>query len=108
MATDPAVIGWLGQAVAHHLHSWAGRAGAVFVVGLGLLLVRRHRPLQPDEIMAAIGLLVWIGGDIVIEATVPVTEVLKLWSARGAIALVLAIGYKLARNRRQVGLRSPG
>jgi YjbE family integral membrane protein len=103
MATDPAVIGWLGEAAAHHLHSWAGRAGAVFVVGLGLLLVRRHRPFQPDEIMAAIGLLIWIAGDILIEATVPETEVLTLWAARGVIALVLAIGYKLSRSRRQMG-----
>ncbi len=103
MATDPAVIGWLGEASAHHLHSWAGRAGAVFVVGLGLLLVRRHRPFQPDEILAAIGLLIWVAGDILIEAIVPATQVLTLWAARGVIALVLAIGYKLSRSRRQMG-----
>jgi YjbE family integral membrane protein len=103
MATDPAVIGWLGEASAHHLHSWAGRAGAVFVVGLGLLLVRRHRPFQPDEILAAIGLLIWVAGDILIEAIVPATQVLTLWAARGVIALVLAIGYKLSLSRRQMG-----
>jgi YjbE family integral membrane protein len=103
MATDPAVIGWFGGEAAHHLHTWAGRAGAVFVVGLGMLLVRRHRPFKPDEIMAAIGLVIWIAGDILIEATVPATEVLKIWLARGVIALVLTIGYVMSRSRRQVG-----
>jgi hypothetical protein len=53
--------------------------------------------------MAAIGLLVWIAGDILIEATVPETAVLKLWLARGVIALVLTIGYVLSRRGRQVG-----
>jgi len=99
MATDPAVIGWLGEATAHHLHAWAGRAGAVVVVGLGLLLVRRHRPFQPDDVMAAIGVAVWIIGDILLEATVPETEALKLWTARGAIAVVLAVGYAVSRRR---------
>jgi YjbE family integral membrane protein len=102
MATDPAVIGWLGEPAAHHLHTWAGRAGAVIVVGLGMVLVRRHRPFHLDETMAAIGLAVWIAGDILIEATIPETAPLKIWLARGVIAVVLTVGYALSRSRRQV------
>jgi hypothetical protein len=52
--------------------------------------------------MAAIGLAVWIVGDIVIEATIPETAPLKIWLARGVIAVVLTIGYALSRSRRQV------
>ena len=58
--------------------------------------------------MAVIGLLIWIAGDIIIEAALPETEVLKIWSARGVIALALAIGYMLARNRQHVRAKSPG
>jgi predicted tellurium resistance membrane protein TerC len=102
MATDPAVIGWVGDAAAHHLHSWAGRVGAIIVVGLGMLIVRRHRPFHLDEIMAAIGLAVWIAGDIVIEATIPEADAVKIWLARGVIAVVLTVGYAISRSRRQV------
>jgi YjbE family integral membrane protein len=43
MITDPALAGWIGP-VADHLRDWAGGAGAVAVVGLGLIIVRSHRP----------------------------------------------------------------
>jgi YjbE family integral membrane protein len=89
MATDPAVIGWVGDA-------------AIIVVGLGMLIVRRHRPFHLDEIMAAIGLAVWIAGDIVIEATIPEADAVKIWLARGVIAVVLTVGYAISRSRRQV------
>lgn len=103
MATDPAVIGWLGEASAHQLHVWGGRAGAVFVVGLGMSLVRRHRPFHREEIMAAIGLLLWIAGDILIEGAVPESEELMRWLARGVIVVILMIGYSLSRSLGRVG-----
>jgi YjbE family integral membrane protein len=102
MATDPFIVAKLGEASAHHLHAWAGPVGAVIVVGLGMVLVRRHRPFQLDETMAAIGLAVWIAGDILIGLTIPENDALKVWLARGVVAAVLIIGYALSRSRRQV------
>src|SRR5436190_16776259 len=41
MITDPAVFSWLGETATHY-QGWAGRIGALLVVGAGLLVVRRH------------------------------------------------------------------
>jgi YjbE family integral membrane protein len=103
MATDPAVIARLGEHAAHDLHGWAGRIGGLIVVGAGLYLVRRRRPFQRDDIMAAIGLLVWIAGDILIDVGIAETEALMRWLARGTVALALAAGYAVSRIRRRVG-----
>ncbi len=102
MSTDPFIVGRVSEATAHSLHAWAGPVGAVIVVGLGMLLVRRHRPFHLDETMAAIGLAVWIAGDLLIGAIIPENEALKVWLARGVIAVVLVIGYAMSRSRRQV------
>jgi YjbE family integral membrane protein len=103
MSTDPAVVGRLGEAGAHSLHAWAGRAGGVLVVGIGLALVRRHRAFQPDEVMAAIGLLIWVVGDILIDASFTEADGASRWLARGVVAIALAAGYVLSRRRHQVG-----
>ena len=102
MATDPFIVGRVSEATAHSLHAWAGPIGAVIVVGVGMFLVRRHRPFHLDETMAAIGLGVWIAGDLLIGAIIPENEALKVWLARGVIAIVLVIGYALSRSRRPV------
>jgi YjbE family integral membrane protein len=44
MIEDPAVAGWLGEAVVHRFVYWAAAAGAVFVVAVGYLMVRMRRP----------------------------------------------------------------
>jgi YjbE family integral membrane protein len=103
MATDPAVLARLGEHAAHDLHAWAGRIGALIVVGAGLYLVRRHRPFQGDDIMATVGLLVWIAGDILIDVGIADTDGLVRWLARGVVALALAVGYAISRSRRRVG-----
>ncbi|MCC6776361.1 MAG: YjbE family putative metal transport protein [Hyphomicrobiales bacterium] len=103
MATDPAVVGWLGEATAHGLHHWAGRIGALIVVANGLVLVRRHRALQPDDIMAGIGVVIWIVADILIEASISDANEVGRWIARGVLAAALAVGYAISRSRRQVG-----
>src|SRR3954468_21557600 len=41
LITDPALVGWIGEPTVHVLHPWAGRLGALIVVGLGLALLRR-------------------------------------------------------------------
>jgi YjbE family integral membrane protein len=103
LATDPAVLGWVGEASAHSVHDWAGRIGAIIVVAVGLYLVRRHRPLQTDDIMAGIGLLVWIVADVLIDAGIAESEPLKRWLARGVVAVALAVGYAVGRSRTRVG-----
>ena len=44
MIEDPAVMGWIGEAVAHRFVYWAAAAGAVFVVAVGYLMLRMRRP----------------------------------------------------------------
>ncbi|MEA2951092.1 MAG: hypothetical protein QOJ96_612, partial [Alphaproteobacteria bacterium] len=61
MITDPAVIGWLGD-LAIIYHGSAGRLGALIVVGLGLLLVRRRRPLSTEEAWTFVAVLLWVAG----------------------------------------------
>ena len=48
MIEDAAVTSWLGEAVAHRFVYWAAVAGAVFVVGVGLLLTRGRRPAEEE------------------------------------------------------------
>jgi YjbE family integral membrane protein len=95
---DTAVIGFLGATTAHYLHGWAANAGVLFVVALGLLLVRRRRPFIRDEIWAGIGVLVWVVADITIETAMP--DDYRQWVARGVVLLVLVLGYFLERMRR--------
>src|SRR5215216_4656620 len=45
MATDPALVGFVGDAALHALHIWGGPIGAVIVVGVGYVLVGKHRRL---------------------------------------------------------------
>jgi YjbE family integral membrane protein len=101
MATDPAVVGWLGESTAHGLHAWAGRAGALIVAAIGLFLVRRHRKhLELEEILACVGLVVWIIGDIVLDKLFGGSpEMLtQFWIGRGVIFFVLLGGYVMARS----------
>jgi YjbE family integral membrane protein len=56
MIEDPAVAGWLGEALVHRYLYWSAAAGAAFVVGVGYLMVRRHKHAQithPTEAEAA-------------------------------------------------------
>lgn len=99
MATDPAAVGWMGSAMAHTFEPWAGRIGAILVVGAGLFMVSRHHTLTREEKLAGIGVLAWIAGDMLIAAQFDATEVTLRWIARGALAAVLAIGYTMAREK---------
>lgn len=99
MSTDPAVIGWLGEAVTHDIHVWGGRAGALIVVLVGLWIVRRHRPLVAEEIWTLVALMVWIAGDIAIAADFDPGEGMKRWSARLVLFLILLSDYVVLRSR---------
>jgi hypothetical protein len=107
MATDPAIVGWTGAATSHMLAPWAGRAGAVIVVGLGLLLLPRQRPLMLDDVLAGAGLAIWLAGDIALAFLFPEDDLLKRWMARAIIALMLAVAYAMMRNRRGTSAQLP-
>ena len=99
MSTDPAVVGWVGEAAAYELHVWGGRVGAVIVVGAGLWIVRRRRPFSAEEIWTAAALLLWIAGDIAINQNIAEADSAKRWSARLVLFLVLASQYVVLRSR---------
>jgi YjbE family integral membrane protein len=102
MSTDPALLGLLG-ATAAHLHPWAGRAGALIVIGFGLALLSRKRRLTVDDVLAGVGLLVWFAADVAIEHWIAEGATAARWLARGAVAVVLAIGYLALRSGRSLG-----
>jgi YjbE family integral membrane protein len=103
LSTDPALLGWIGEAAAHLLHPWAGRAGALIVVGIGLYLVVRKRRLTVEDILAGIALVIWLAADIGIAHFIADNAVLLRWLVRGALAVVLAAGYVGLRSGRTLG-----
>ncbi len=103
LSTDPALIGWIGEEAAHLLHPWAGRAGALIVVGVGLFLVGRKRRLTLEDALAGIALLIWLAVDIGIAHFIAETAILPRWLARGALVVVLAVGYMALRSGRTLG-----
>jgi YjbE family integral membrane protein len=98
MATDPAVIGWLGD-LAHTYHAWGGRVGSLLVVLVGLFIVRRHRPLHSEELWSFIAVLVWIAGDIVIAGVIPEQNAALRWGGRALLFLILTSDYVALRGR---------
>jgi len=98
MTSDPAVVGWLGEATANDLHAWGGRIGALIVVGAGLWIVRRHRRFTAEEVWVPVALLLWIAADVAINMNFTEAEVAKRWMARLVLFLVLASDYAVLRN----------
>ncbi len=103
LSTDPALIGWIGEAAAHLLHPWAGRVGALIVVGAGLFLVRRNRRLTMEDILAGVALVIWIAADIGIAHFIADSAILLRWLVRGVLVVVLAVGYMALRSGRSFG-----
>ena len=99
MSTDPMVVSWLGEAGAHSLHAWAGRAGALLVVIAGLWIVRQRRPLNSEEAWTFMALLVWVAADVVIGQNFAPSESAKIWAARLFVFAVLASQYVVLRAR---------
>jgi hypothetical protein len=101
MVTDPALINWFSATVLHQLHIWGGPVGGMIVLGVGYIIVGKHRRLILDEILAGAALLIWIvvervndklfGGDN--------PELLKMWGVRGALLAVLIVLYAIARDQ---------
>jgi YjbE family integral membrane protein len=99
MSTDPAVVGWFGEAAAATLHEWGGRVGSLIVVCAGLWIVRRRRPWTSEEVWTFVALLVWIAGDIAINLNFTEAEPGKRWTSRLVLFLVLLSDYVVLRSR---------
>jgi YjbE family integral membrane protein len=101
MATDPFLARVFSETTLHALHAWGGPVGGLIVVGLGYVMVRRHRHLYLDEIMAGAGLMAWIVvdrfTDAVFGGTTP--DLGTIWSIRGVLVVLMAIAYVVARKR---------
>ncbi len=102
-STDPALAEFIGRAAAGHMETWAGRAGALLVVGFGLIRVGRRRRLTVEDVLAGVGLLIWLGADIAIAYLIPETAPATRWATRGAVFVLLAAGYFALRSGRAVG-----
>ena len=107
MSTDPAVIGWFSAAVAHDLHAWGGRIGALIVMTAGLWIVRRHRPLASEEVWTFAALLLWIAGDLAIDIGIDDAAFGKRWAARLVVFFILLADYVVLRSRLAGASREP-
>ncbi len=101
MVADSALGGWLSEPVLHQLHTWGGPVGGIIVIGMGYILVGKHRWLMLDEILAGIALLIWIVVDRVSDSLFGGTnpDLVKIWSVRGAVFAVMIVAYAIARSQ---------
>jgi YjbE family integral membrane protein len=100
MVTDPALHGWFSEALVRELHMWGGPVGGLIVLGLGYIIVSRHRHLLLDEILAGFALVAWIIVEHINENVFGGTspDLAKLWGVRGALLAVLIVAYAIARS----------
>src|SRR5882672_7101811 len=101
MATDPALNGWLSEPVLHQLHIWGGPVGGLIVMGLGYIIVGKHRRLILDEILAGVALVLWIIvdriGDGIYGGANP--DLVKTWIVRGVLLVVMIGIYAFCRSK---------
>jgi YjbE family integral membrane protein len=101
MVTDTALNGWFSAAVLQQLHIWGGPIGGFIVLGLGYIIVGKNRRLILDEILAGIALLIWIIVDRVSDTLFGGADpdLVKIWSIRLVLILVMTVAYGVARKR---------
>src|SRR6185369_13608063 len=101
MATDPGLVGLLSQSTLHELHQWGGPVGGLIVIGAGYAMVRRHRRLHLDEVLAGVALVAWIIVNNFAEGAFggAQPDLLKIWMVRGILLAVMIVLYAMARNR---------
>jgi YjbE family integral membrane protein len=102
ISTDPAVAGLIGPA-AHHMETWAGRAGALLVIGFGLIRVVRRRRLTTEDVLAGVGITIWLVADTGIAYLIAETAVVTRWAMRAVVFAVLTFGYFALRSGRAFG-----
>jgi YjbE family integral membrane protein len=103
ISTDPAVAGFIGPAATHYMETWAGRAGALLVLGFGLIRVARRRRLTVEDVLAGVGLVIWLAADPGIVYLTAETAVVARWAMRAVVFALLAFGYFALRSGRAVG-----
>src|SRR3989440_1604648 len=108
MVKDAALNGWLSEPILHQLHTWGGPVGGIFVLGMGYILVGKHRRLILDEILAGVALLIWIVVDRVSESLFGGADpdLLKTWTVRAVLLAVLIVAYTIARKQWHVELET--
>ena len=101
MVTDPALNNWFSEPVLHQLHIWGGPVGGFIVLGLGYIIVGQHRRLILDEILAGVGLLIWIIVDRISDSMFGGADpdIVKIWIVRFVLILAMTVAYALARKR---------
>lgn len=100
MDTDPFLTRFFTEATLHEMHAWAGPLGGLIVVGIGYALVRRHRRLYLDEILAGVGLVLWIVMDRLTDSLFGGAnpDLTTIWEIRGALFVTLVIAYVVCRR----------
>ena len=83
------------------VYIWGGPVGGFIVLGLGYIIVGKHRRLILDEILAGVALLIWIIVDRVSDSMFGGADpdVVKIWIVRGVLILVMTIAYGWARKQ---------
>ncbi len=103
ISTDPTLAALIGHAAVGHLETWAGRAGALLVLGLGLIRARGGRRLNVEDMLAAIAILLWLAADVGIDSFIAPPAQLTRWVVRIAVFVALAVGYFGLRSGRAFG-----
>ena len=100
MATDPVLAQVFSEPVRHALHDWGGPVGGLIVIGIGYTMVRQHRRLYLDEVLAGVGLLIWIIVDRFSDAAFggATPNLTTIWTIRGVMVAVMAVAYVVCRK----------
>lgn len=98
--TDPFLTSFFTEATLHEMHAWAGPLGGLIVIGVGYMLVRRHRRLYLDEVLAGVGLVLWIVMDRLTDSLFGGAnpDLTAIWEIRGALFVTLVIIYVVCRR----------
>src|SRR5437016_1772630 len=101
MAADSALNDWFSEPVLDQLHIWGGPVGGIIVIGMGYIIVGRHRRLILDELLAGVALLIWIVMDRVNDTLFggATPHLAKIWDVRVFVFVAMAAAYTIARNQ---------
>ena len=89
--SDPVIVHWISEGQAAVMHPWGSRLGAVLIVCVAMFLVARQRPLTGEDMAGAIGLMLWLAGDM--AAVSLFSEPSEQWLLRGVVSVLLISGY---------------
>lgn len=107
MATDPVLGRVWNVTTLNALHEWGGPVGGLILIGVGYAIVRQHRRLYIDEILAGLGLLIWIVVDRFSDSAFggATPSLATIWGIRAVLVVLMAIAYAACRKRWHVEAR---